>query len=218
MERQQKFLRAVAQRMVALSNLPKLPQIMEEMHKAVTTNIETPDLLYLATRLRHATGDNIKMATYPGEPQMIHGISYLVPDEKKGKELIAETFDVDVPGAASVEVLNGSGQKGAARKVAGKLEEMGYRIVRVANADEPNTPMTRILYRTEKMQSVNQIASLLGTADVRQESDKSDGQADPPTSDEAKSGEGSSEESRKTGEKSDVTVIVGSDFTDALLH
>jgi hypothetical protein len=123
-----------------------------------------------------------------------------------------------VPGAASVEVLNGSGQKGAARKVAGKLEEMGYRIVRVGNAGETNVPMTRVLYRTEKMQSVNQIASLLGTADVRQESDAKDGEIPSSSSEGTEAGHSSSLESGKTDEKSDVTVIVGSDFTDALLH
>lgn len=206
MERQQKFFRAVAQRMTALSNLPKLPQVMEEMKKAVQTNIEAPDLVYLTTSLRNAGSENIHMATFPGAPDMIRGVSYMVLDESAGRNLIADMFQVDLPGTATVEVLNGSATGGVARKVARKLESLGYRVVHVGNADRSDYVMTRIEHDPERLESANQIASLLATPDVQAK----EAPAEP-------AGENAPEEPGE-GERSDLTVIVGSDFTEALLQ
>jgi polyisoprenyl-teichoic acid--peptidoglycan teichoic acid transferase len=211
MERQQKFFRAVAHRMTDISNLPRLPQVMAEMKKAVQTDIETQDLIYLANTMRSVSGDDIHMATLPSEPKMIRGISYLILDERGSRQLVAQQFGLDLPGTASVEVLNGSGRRGVARTVARYLEGRGYRIVHVGNADA-SYPTSRVVYRSERLASASEIALKLGTSDM-QIQDGAPQPASPPPGEAG--GRGGSP---RTGEeRSDVTVIVGSDFTEETL-
>jgi hypothetical protein len=195
-------MRAVAQRMMAFSNLPKLPRVMAEMTKAVHTDIAAPDLVYLAKELRHATGENIRVATLPGEPRTIRRISYFIPFEKQIKELVAETFDlVDTGGPATVEVLNGSGRRGLASRFARRLEESGFKVVRVANADRGDYSTSRVVYRTPDSDGAEEIVSLLGT-----------GQSEPGSDREA----GAPEAERRG--QGDITVIVGRDYADTLVQ
>lgn len=49
----------------------------------------------------------------------------------------------------SLEVLNGSGVTGAAKKIADKLKEMGYQIVKTGNADKDSYEKTQILVKSD---------------------------------------------------------------------
>lgn len=67
----------------------------------------------------------------------------------------------------SFEVLNGSGESGLARKIAGQLKELGYQVVKTGNADKNNYPKTQISVKKEQTdQAELVIADLKDTIEV----------------------------------------------------
>lgn len=188
-QRQQEFLKAVARRMLVVSNWPRLPQIIRQARSVVVdTNLLTSDLIHLAKTMRGITEDHIHLETLPGEPHTIHGVSYWIPDEEKSRQVIASLFGTHgSETAATVAVLNGAGRRGVAREVARALEQSGFKVVRVDNADSYSYSTSLVIFRPENQEGAREIANLLGTNDVRP--------------------------APKTGtDGTDITVIVGRDY------
>ncbi len=55
----------------------------------------------------------------------------------------------------SFEVLNGSGVIGAAKKLADKLRELGYQVIKVGNADRDDYPKNLILVGKDQREKVD---------------------------------------------------------------
>lgn len=66
----------------------------------------------------------------------------------------------------SVEVLNGLGEPGAARRAAGMLREMGFDVVYFGNADRFDHDSTLVLRRSEDSVAARRLADSLGVARV----------------------------------------------------
>lgn len=67
----------------------------------------------------------------------------------------------------SFEVLNGSGSTGLAKKIADRIKDLGYQVVKTGNADKSNYPITQILVKkdlAEKLDLV--IADLTDTIKI----------------------------------------------------
>ncbi|MDK2925395.1 MAG: polyisoprenyl-teichoic acid--peptidoglycan teichoic acid transferase, partial [Bacillota bacterium] len=85
-------------------------------------------------------------------PQYIGGISYFLADREKIGEQVAKVLlgiDREANKAVRLEVLNGSGEPGAAREVAEQLSNMGYTVVRVGNADRFTYRESQIVRRPD---------------------------------------------------------------------
>jgi hypothetical protein len=59
----------------------------------------------------------------------------------------------------SFEILNGSGASGAAKNIAAKVQELGYRVVKTGNADKSNYADTQILVQKDLLEKVDLIAA-----------------------------------------------------------
>ncbi len=59
----------------------------------------------------------------------------------------------------SFEVLNGSGVTGAAKKVADKIQELGYQVIKTGNADKSNYEKTQILIQKDLMEKIDLVAA-----------------------------------------------------------
>lgn len=55
----------------------------------------------------------------------------------------------------SFEVLNGTGVTGEAKKIADKLKEQGYEVVKTGNADKSNYSQTEILAKKELLEKID---------------------------------------------------------------
>ena len=66
----------------------------------------------------------------------------------------------------SVEVLNGMGEPGAARRAAGMLREMGFDVVYFGNADSFGHDSTLVLRRSDDSTAARRLADSLGVARV----------------------------------------------------
>ncbi|CAA9420468.1 MAG: Cell envelope-associated transcriptional attenuator LytR-CpsA-Psr, subfamily M [uncultured Rubrobacteraceae bacterium] len=87
--RQQKFLRELAQESTSPSNLTRLPATARATWRNIDTNMSPLQAARFAIRTRLSGIEEAEL--YPGAPQYIEGISYWVPDEEAGDEVVART-------------------------------------------------------------------------------------------------------------------------------
>lgn len=186
-ERQQKFLLAVAQKIFSPAILPHLPSLLKEIYKNVETNFSLGDLLFLAQKFKEQM-PVIETAVLPGTPKMIGGISYYLPDEDNLRFIAQRlTNPVTPESGPTVEVLNGSGVPGAAAKAAEKLSQIGFNVVYIGNAESFSNSKTQIFIHTTGMNtSAKIIQETLGCGEMKTDSISSN--------------------------KCDFTVILGKDF------
>lgn len=196
---QQKFLKALFDKVVSPSSIFKVGSIYSFLTHYVKTNMPAMTILSYVGDLFRINKNNINMETLPGEPKYIDGISYYIYDQVKTQDMIAnlnkseinnnETSDGNTlnPSNVKVEVLNGGGISGAATSVAKLLEGAGYDVISVANAKTMNYTTTEIINRTQNKQVADSIKAYFKNATVIEEN--------------------------PVLNKPDVTIIVGSDYT-----
>lgn len=186
-QRQQKFLKALAKKALEPGNLPKLPQTMDAVAKNLRTDMSPKDLLYLAKFVSKLDMSKVEMATLPGTPETLHGVSYWIPDANKTAEVVQELFfPRAVVALPTIEVLNGSGIVGAAATAAEMLKKKGYDVKSVGNAPKYTYDSSEVINHRGSDEGAQQIASLLNSQIIKREQDKA--------------------------APADVTVIVGRDF------
>lgn len=100
-QRQQKFLKAIADEMLKTRTITKLPKLVPELAKNVHTNLSTKDMLSLAGLAKEFDSSAITAQTLPGYPwtDPYTGASYWLADKDKARDLVkgllaGETFDV----------------------------------------------------------------------------------------------------------------------------
>lgn len=91
-EVQQDFLMALFEQKLNTKYILKAPAIVEEMYESVNTNISLKKAIQYAGLLGDLTSESLATFTLPGNPKMISGISYVVPDESKLSEIVAIEF------------------------------------------------------------------------------------------------------------------------------
>lgn len=191
--RQQKFMRALANRVLSLPSKRERAKVLQQAYEKeyIVSDLNIRDWDGLSEFFKDVKPEEMAMDVLPGAPRNIGGGSYWVADEEEMRLVVERNLLFQGPvgeKAAKVEVLNGSGIKGAASKVADKLKEAGFEVTRTDNAPEFDHQKCKIIARGSVEEPVNRIARLLNCDDISKE-DISDGQAD-------------------------VTVIVGRDFAD----
>ena len=91
-QRQQKFLKALAQKALSPVNLPKLPRIIRTIRSNVKTDLTLRDMLELAKLSRKADINQVRMETLPGVPQNIGGASYWICDPGQTAQVVQDLF------------------------------------------------------------------------------------------------------------------------------
>jgi LCP family protein required for cell wall assembly len=87
--RQQKFIKALIDQTLKLSTIPKIPKLVNEISKEVTTNLSIKEMLSLAISMKDLNGSAVTSYLLPGEGRYINGISYYLVDQKKLAETLA---------------------------------------------------------------------------------------------------------------------------------
>lgn len=89
-ERQQRFLRALAAEAASPSNLPRLPATARAVWNNVETNMNPVEAAVFALRMGLSGLGEAQL--YPGSPRYIDGISYWVPDRDAGERVVEQTI------------------------------------------------------------------------------------------------------------------------------
>ena len=159
-ERQRKFLRLVAGELLSPANVRRLPRLADTFVETVETNLTVRDILSLKKIIEQVGPDAIRMASLPARPRMIDGQSVLELDADE----VQQTVDRVLWGQGiRVVILNGTSVDGLAARVAEVLEEQGYEILEVGNA-ERKTASTLILDHRGQTRRAQRVSSLLGGA------------------------------------------------------
>ncbi|MBI3921048.1 MAG: LCP family protein [Armatimonadetes bacterium] len=170
-QRQQKFVHAVLDRMMQPTMLPRLPFILKAIQRNVKTDIPAQDFLALARIAHGFSGGNMKTAMIPGEPVRIGGKSYWEVNRYETAELLASLDRqalANKPDPAksspsiSVCVLNGCGVPGAANQVARQLKEEGIEVTETGNAESFGYRDSQIIDHTGKGDKGERVRSVIG--------------------------------------------------------
>ncbi len=170
MQRQHKFLRALARRVTAPENWTRLPQSIDEILANVETNLSAREILALVRLAKDIPEDSVQTAILPGIPSTIGGVSYYLPDADEIPAVVAEMLRFETP-KPTVAVLNGSGISGSAERLAEVLRGAGYRVTQTGNARRFDYERSVVLARDPEDVQTIAIAELLNCRPGRLEPD-----------------------------------------------
>mgnify|MGYP001427265584 CR=1 FL=1 len=209
-QRQQRFLQAVSQKLLDPMTLTRLPQLLEVAKANVETSMSTPQLFQYANWAKGLTLDAVHMVMVPGEfSGERYTASYWLPnmDETRriarsmltdeGELMAAEPVMGVAPVSAEVKretritVLNGTGRTGIANEAAQLLRSDGWTVWTVSTHSSSDVTRTRIISQKGDEAVGGAIAHTLGV------------QAEPVAA--------------SVGDiQTDFTVVLGRDFLEAL--
>lgn len=137
--RQQQFVKALAEQVLRLNMLTRLPDLVDELTASVTTDLSTAELLDLlrqaAARRDDWTGDRLVTGMVPGKPAYINGVSYWqMDDDELEKELEQVVWGVDPEANAQIKVAiyNSGGYR-----LREALSRLGYQVILLEPQGEP---------------------------------------------------------------------------------
>ncbi|MEF3245329.1 MAG: LCP family protein [Caldisericaceae bacterium] len=86
-ERQQELIKAIIDQTKSIRTVFRLPQVAKEIGNAVDTNLTVAQITKIGLTFKNITSKDVEIVNFPGTPDMIDGISYVVPDYEKLKEI-----------------------------------------------------------------------------------------------------------------------------------
>lgn len=95
-KRQQTFMKAIMDKIVSPTVIPKLPSIVAAVYDTVETDMSIGDILSFLSTLKDAKDNGLKSEMVPGKPVYIEGISYWIPDIKKTRQILADTLGIKI--------------------------------------------------------------------------------------------------------------------------
>ena len=203
-ERQQNFLRSLADNAFRVSSLWKIPKLIQIMSKNVETDLSIRQMTKLAGFARKLKERDIETITVPGKSGMKDGVSYVFPDEdglealieaiEKGRSLGKLKSDLESGKiSASIEVinvtiLNGTTKSGLAGSASKSISGSGIKVVSVGNASNSDYAITEIRVGPDDSDLALKVRKeLMKSAKIVKSS---------------------------KAQKSDVTIILGRDYID----
>ncbi len=168
-QRQQKFVKALMEKVLQPQFLFELPNIFTRFNKTVSTDISLLEIVPFVNLVNNLDLHQVETKMVPGKPEYIDGISYWIPDKDK-LEVLVENLIIDKNYLENnnyhVKIYNGNGKQGNARKLAGKLKKGGFNISGISNADHFDYENTIIRYnsnmKNEKQKAILRIKEILG--------------------------------------------------------
>lgn len=208
-QRQQKFLAAVSEKLLEPMTLARLPQLMEVAQSNIETSMTTAEMLQIAHWAKGLSMDAVHMVMVPGEfSGGQYAASYWLPDMSETRRIARAHLTDEAEWMASepapvaevtpeikretrITVLNGTGRTGIANEAAQLLRSDGWTVWTVSTHTSSDVSRTRIISQKGDDGLGGAIAQSLG---VQAEA-----------------------VSASVGDiQTDFTVVLGSDFLEAL--
>ena len=99
--RQQRFMRAVLQKVTTPEIFAKLPEITGEVAKSVKTDLDTSDMIKFLQIMKKVQEDGLAAEMAPGNPAWYKGVSYWIPDIMEIRRMAARAAGVPFAGKAA---------------------------------------------------------------------------------------------------------------------
>ena len=204
MRTQRAFLEAVLEQTIENMDINTIFSFLDIAEKYVETNLDFDVIKDYVPSVLDFNMDNLETATLPGTPEYIGQWAFYTVNEDEAEEVINKLFygiepqvegntvdentiieDGVIPdNSVKVEVLNGSGSESVLSEVISKLKSAGFSVVQTGIAKGATN--TTVIDRGELTEAEsNSIKEIMGIQNIT---------------------------SGESGEKADVTVIIGSDY------
>lgn len=102
--RQQRFMRAVMEKVTSPAIVTRLPAVIRECMGAVETDLSFRQILELAGSIKEAQGNGLRAEMLPGRPLYIDEVSYWVPDLTETRTRLASTLGITMSQKARAEM------------------------------------------------------------------------------------------------------------------
>lgn len=152
--RQQAFLKTVVDEAFSFGTVFRLPRMVREMEKYVSTNIPTGMMVKLAQLAVAVDRERLEFDTVPTE-----GVFKGARDKRQyvGEEADADAtqalvdrllrgIDVAVNGGIRLQVINGTSVDGAGQRLARLLQGYGYQVIEVRDNASLDSASTSVVY------------------------------------------------------------------------
>lgn len=169
-QRQQKLINAVIEKMMSFDSMMKIPSIVGNLSEYIHTNMNANEMIALLKLMKDVDREKIWIETIYGEPQYIDGVSYLVPDDEEVKSKARYLIENKNRGL-NVEVLNGNKMPGIAHRVANQLEEIGFNVVNIDNADHFDYQKTVLVIYSKEIRVDDYLKQFLNDVEVIRKED-----------------------------------------------
>lgn len=159
LKRQQQVLSRLWNRMER-KKIWSWPRMVKTISPFLETDLSWRELTKLREQFGEYEFDNMKMLILPGKEELIEGCLYWVPDAEKLEDivrLINEGYLV-IPSEVRVEVLNGSGINGLAGRVAATLEQEGFQVAGINDADHFDYTESQVIALGELVDKARAVA------------------------------------------------------------
>lgn len=103
-KRQQNFMKAVMDKLVSPTIIPKLPSIVSAVSDSVETDMSVSELLSFLGTLQEAKDNGLKSDMVPGKPVYIEGVSYWIPDISKTRQILANTLGIKIDNTITTSI------------------------------------------------------------------------------------------------------------------
>lgn len=203
-QRQQALLKALRQRLVTPTVLPRLPQLMQVMQQYVDTNLSLEELLAIAGFGFKLQQDSVKMVLLPGRfsaPKEFTG-SYWLIDPSRRDRVMREYFQQNTAWTAlepeissrsvRIAIQNATDKPQLGQQVARYLASKNFRNVYLVKDWPDRQPQTQIIVQQGDLEAAATLKRILGLGRV---------------------------EASSTGDiESDLTIRVGEDWIETNLE
>jgi len=173
-QRQQKLISAVIDKVLNFENMAKIPSIINSLTEYIKTNINPNEIIALVKLMKDVDRSKIWVETIQGDPQYINGISYLVVDEQDIKKHVQNLIENKYRGL-NIEVLNGNRAPGIAHKVAHKMKDLGFNVVNIDNADHFDYQKTVLIIYSKEERLEEYLTKILNDIDIIHKSQLNNG-------------------------------------------
>lgn len=170
-ERQQQFLKAMAEQKLKLRNALDLAKVVPTALDAIETDMGFRKGVDLARVVREVRPDSLLMTSL--QPYLrdtkIGGIYYVTISESSINRVLDEINQHlnSMPGQMNVvDVLNGSGEAGIAADTGSLLIDEGFEINDTGNANTFDHAQTQIFYPDDGLAAARRVQRVLGVGDL----------------------------------------------------
>lgn len=179
-QRQQKFVRAVVDKMMQPQSWLKIPALLDHLNDNIETDIPSE---IIGQMIRFGTSikkEDVHMVMLPGTFSTINGISFWRMNTLQAREVIADLFpesslNLAFENKATIEdsnpyshyrvsVWNATGDLRTGREVLRRLRKNGWPIYSVRKAPH-DTPITRYIAQNGNTKLLNDLARTIGMAE-----------------------------------------------------
>lgn len=165
--RHQEFIQLLIKNILQDMNLLRNTKLVKFFLKSVKSNIQFSDILTLMYNFKSLNIGDLEFMTVGGKTERVGDITFLRPEINTKQRIVdfIKTLEFEQakisPGDIKVQVLNGSGIRGAAMRIRNKLIRNGFNVIEHGNADNQDYENTIILDRVGNIKMAKMVSDIL---------------------------------------------------------